>query len=300
MPRRVLLLIVGAAAVCLVPWTIYLAGVLPDHHRIGEWRLAWVGFDIALLCCFALATYLGLRRRRAAVPMLAATAAMLLCDAWFDVVFDWSSHDRWESVLLAVCAEVPMAVILVGQARILLVGGMPSRQLTTRDIEINSDGSYLELTRTLRGIAPVRTDTLATRMGLPVTEVTARLVTLAQAGHVRRGWDGRWRSASLNIRQPDPGDERFAAYLDQKYERELELLTWALEHRTEFGPWATGSRAVLHLTEADLARFDAEYNDLLTRYCLLHNKPEPGTREIALRMYGFPYPQDSTEPVQHS
>ncbi|ALG08454.1 hypothetical protein [Kibdelosporangium phytohabitans] len=77
MSRRLLLLVVGGAAVLLVPWTIYLAGVLPDHHRIGEWRLAWVGFDIALVCCFAVAVRLGLRRRRAAVPMMAATAAML-------------------------------------------------------------------------------------------------------------------------------------------------------------------------------------------------------------------------------
>jgi len=99
----------------------------------------------------------------------------------------------------------------------------------------------------------------------------------------------------LNIRQPDPADERFAAYLDQKYEHELRLLTWAVEHRTEFGQWATGSRAILHMTEVDLARFDAEYNDLLTRYCLLHNKPEPGTREVALRLYGFPYPHDLPE-----
>jgi hypothetical protein len=35
------------------------------------------------------------RRRRAAVPLLAAMAALLLCDAWFDVVLDWTSPDRW-------------------------------------------------------------------------------------------------------------------------------------------------------------------------------------------------------------
>src|SRR4051812_50174958 len=95
MPRRVLLLIVGAAAVCLVPWTIYLAGVLPDHHRIGEWRLAWVGFDIALLVCFALATYLGLRRRRGAVPVLPATAPVPPRGARFGRGVDRSRHHRW-------------------------------------------------------------------------------------------------------------------------------------------------------------------------------------------------------------
>nr|WP_052478149.1 hypothetical protein [Kibdelosporangium sp. MJ126-NF4]CEL16431.1 hypothetical protein [Kibdelosporangium sp. MJ126-NF4]CTQ90383.1 hypothetical protein [Kibdelosporangium sp. MJ126-NF4] len=294
MSRRLLLLIVGAAAVLLVPWTIYLAAVLPDHHRIGEWRLAWVGFDIALLCCFAVAAWLGLRRRRAAVPVLAATSALLLCDAWFDVVFDWSSHDRWTSVLMAVCAEVPMAVVLAWQAKILLTGGMPSRRLDARDIEINSDESYRELTRALNSIAPATADDLATVLGLPGKEVAAKLATLAKAGHVRKGRDGRWHGASLNLEQPDPAetDERMAAYLEQKYQNELGLLTWAARNRTEFGPWATGSRAVVHLSETDLARFDAEYNDLLTRYCLLHNKPGPGTRELALRFYAFPFPQD--------
>ncbi|ALG08453.1 hypothetical protein [Kibdelosporangium phytohabitans] len=68
-----------------------------------------------------------------------------------------------------------------------------------------------------------------------------------------------------------------AAYLEQKYQSELRLLTWAARIRTEFGPWAAGSRAVIHLSEADLARFDTEYNDLFTRYCLLHDKPEQGT-----------------------
>ncbi|ONI75260.1 hypothetical protein ALI144C_41755 [Actinosynnema sp. ALI-1.44] len=294
MPRRLLLLIVGAAAVCLVPWTIYLAGVLPDHHRVGEWRLAWVGFDIALLCCFAVALWLGLRRRRAAVPVLAATAAMLLCDAWFDVVFDWSSHDRWSSVVMAVCAEVPMAVVLLWQAKVLLNGGMPSRRLTARDVEMNNAGSYRELSRALSDNGPTSADTLATVLGMPGDDVAAKLTALAQAGHARQGRDGRWRTTPLNLLQPDPAetDDQMAAYLEQKYQNELRLLTWAVRNRTEFGAWATGSRAVLHLSEADLARFTAEYDELLTRYCLLHNKPEPDTRELALRFYGFPFPRE--------
>jgi hypothetical protein len=89
MIRRVLLVFLGAAAVCLVPWTGYLAQTLPDRYEASQWRTAWVGFDVALACCFAGAAWLGLRRR-AAVPLLVAAAALLCCDAWFDVVLDWA------------------------------------------------------------------------------------------------------------------------------------------------------------------------------------------------------------------
>lgn len=123
MIRRVLLAFIGVGAVVLVPWTTYLAGTLPDDHG----RLAWVGFDIALACCFAVATWLGARRRRGAVP----------------------AH-----------------------------------------------------------------------------------------------------------------------------------------HRDDFGPWGKGERATAHLTEA-------EYHELATRYCLLRTGRAPGTREVAIRFYAFPVPQEA-------
>lgn len=72
--RRFLLFFLGAAAVCLVSWIVYLANTLPDQFDTGQWRAAWVGFDVALLGCFASAAWLGVRRRRAAVPLLAATS----------------------------------------------------------------------------------------------------------------------------------------------------------------------------------------------------------------------------------
>src|SRR4029079_15256047 len=69
MSRRVLRAFVGSAAAGLLPWTIYLAQTLPDRHASNSWKLAWVGFDTGLLLLFAAATVLGLRRRRAAVPL---------------------------------------------------------------------------------------------------------------------------------------------------------------------------------------------------------------------------------------
>jgi hypothetical protein len=65
------------------------------------------------------------------------------------------------------------------------------------------------------------------------------------------------------------------------------------------GPWGKGERAAVHLTADELARFDAEYLDLLTRYCLLRSGPAEGTRPVLVRFYAFPQElaeQDLAEP----
>lgn len=294
-----LLVFLGAAAVCLVPWTVYLAHTLPDRHDSGQWRVAWVGFDVALLCCFAGAAWLGRRRRRAAVPLLAATAALLFCDAWFDVLLDWNSSDRWVSVALAVFAELPIAVFLLVTARRLLTGEMRRRAVTIRDIEVHDDEGYQQL---LGGL-PATSRELPQRTGLPEAEVARRLEVLSDAGFVRQQRDGRWHELPRYLREPRPDDfsephrSRVAAYLDELYDRELELLSWAAEHRDEFGPWGKAQRASARLTEPELRELEAEYLELLTRYVRLRGRPAPGVRHVQLRFFAFPAPGDHTRAV---
>jgi hypothetical protein len=131
-----LLLFLVVAAVALVPWIGFLLVSLPDQYQTRHWRLAWVGFDVALVVCLASAAWLGWRRRRAAVPLLVATAALLCCDAWFDVVLDWNSPDRWLSLATAVLVEIPIAVLLAVRARSIVAAGVTSRELTVHDIEV--------------------------------------------------------------------------------------------------------------------------------------------------------------------
>jgi hypothetical protein len=287
--RRLLLVFLGAAAVCLVPWTVYLANTLPDQFDTGQWRAAWVGFDFALLCCFAGAAWLGLRRRRAAVPLLAVTAALLLCDAWFDVLLDWESPDRWTSVALAVFAELPIAVVLLVAARRLLTGEMRRRALTIRDIEVHDDPRCQELFRYL----PATAEELA---GAGLGDVERILDRLAADGFVRRQRDGRWVALPQSLWEPRPDEfdepyrTRVAAFLDEKYGEELALLSWAARHRDEFGPWGRAQRASARLTELELREFEAEYLELLTRYVRLRGRPAPGVRRLAVRFYAFPTP----------
>ncbi len=111
-----------------MPWSGYLAVTLPDEYATGQWRLTWVGFDLALAGCLALGLWLGLRRRRAAVPLLAATAALLFSDAWFDISLGWASPELAGSIALALLVEIPFGVLLLVWARRLISDGMRHRQ----------------------------------------------------------------------------------------------------------------------------------------------------------------------------
>jgi hypothetical protein len=294
MIRRLLLAFVVVAAAVLLPWTWYLAHTLPDRFDTAQWRLAWVGFDIALAGCFASTAWLGWRRRRAALPLMAATAALLCCDAWFDVVLDSGGADWWVSALMAGLVELPIAGFLAWRARHLLVGGMPSRALTPAHIDIHASGSDQALLRQLNDGGPADLDTLAAALDRPAAELRDALDRLRAAGLVRRRLDRRWRSTPLDLRMPRPEEvdeairPQVRAYLDAKYDRERRILTRAARERERLGVWGRAHRAAAHLTEAELDRFDTELNDLIIRYCLLHDRPSSGTRRMALRYYGFP------------
>ena len=296
MIRRLLLVFLCGAAVFLVPWTVYLGYTLPTTFDTGQWNVAWVGFDTGLVCCFAAAAWLGWRRHRAAVPMLAATAALLCCDAWFDVMLDWASPDRWTSVAMALGAELPIAGLLLWRARTLLVGPRP-RTLTLRDIEVRTNPTCQRLLTALGGSRQADAATLAGELAWPVGEVEAMLRELRAAGYVRsRG--GRWRQTVMSTTMPRPEDfdgaqrEQVERFVNAKFDHELRLFGWAAEHRDEFGEWAKGHRATIRLSAAELAAFNAEYEELIARYGLRHRSTSD-EREVAVRFYAFPNPADS-------
>jgi len=96
----------------LVPWTLYLFATLPSRHlQAGYYDLAWGGFDLALATLFV-ATGVGLLGRRLWVQSTAtATATMLVCDAWFDVLSSRPGSERLIAIVLAVTAELPTAAV---------------------------------------------------------------------------------------------------------------------------------------------------------------------------------------------
>jgi predicted branched-subunit amino acid permease len=98
------------AALALVPWTLWLTFSLPSKHVAHHYDVAWVGFDIALGAMFGLTARAAVRRSELLAPVAAATAAMLVCDAWFDVVTS-TPPERLEALLQAGFAELPLAAL---------------------------------------------------------------------------------------------------------------------------------------------------------------------------------------------
>jgi hypothetical protein len=111
--NRVALMAISAAF--LVPWSVYLGVSLPSRYVARNWTLTWVGFDVALALLFAGTAVLGALRRELVALTAFASGVLLLCDAWFDITTA-NSHDRLVSILIAVVAEVPIAVVLISSA----------------------------------------------------------------------------------------------------------------------------------------------------------------------------------------
>ena len=96
----------------LIPWTIYLAGSLPSEQVSTNYDAAWTGFDVLLALTLVSTAYFALRRSRYLATTAAATAALLVVDAWFDVLTT-PGVQRIESILLAAFVELPLAAVCI-------------------------------------------------------------------------------------------------------------------------------------------------------------------------------------------
>src|ERR1035438_10339079 len=106
--------------VVVAVWIGVLAVKLPRYYRVGGWRGAWVGFDLALLAAFAATGWAAWRRRQVLLICLVVLATLLCCDAWFDVVLDARTKGFELSLLSAVVIELPLAALAGWGARRLL------------------------------------------------------------------------------------------------------------------------------------------------------------------------------------
>jgi hypothetical protein len=96
----------------LLPWIAYLAYSLPSRQVSADYDVAWAGFDVMLLAALAGTGYFALRRSRYLATAAAAAAALLVVDAWFDVMTTLPGQ-RLEPVALAAGVELPLAAVCV-------------------------------------------------------------------------------------------------------------------------------------------------------------------------------------------
>lgn len=109
------------ASLFMIVWIVVLLLTLPSRYVAGQWRVAWVGYDLALLVLLAAMAWAVWRRRHIAIPIMIVTATLLLCDAWFDVTLSWGGREGWASILTALACEIPLGVLLMIRARTVIV-----------------------------------------------------------------------------------------------------------------------------------------------------------------------------------
>jgi hypothetical protein len=118
--RNVALAVAIACCIFLCAWIGVLAVTLPDTYRSAGWRGAWIGFDVAELLGFAAIAWTAWRGKQLLIVCLVVTATLLCADAWFDLTLDWGSNAFGLSLVSALCAELPLAVLMIFGARRLL------------------------------------------------------------------------------------------------------------------------------------------------------------------------------------
>jgi len=118
--RRWFLLATIGCCLALAAWIGVLAVTLPRFYRSGDWRGAWVGFDLAELVAFAATAWAAWRGRQVLIMCLLVLATLLFADAWFDVTLDVRTNGFLWSLLSALLVEIPLAVAALLAARRLL------------------------------------------------------------------------------------------------------------------------------------------------------------------------------------
>jgi hypothetical protein len=99
-----------ACSLVLVPWTVYLALSLPSRQLSPHYNIAWAGFDVLEIMALGSTGYFALRRSRYLAITAAAASALLIVDAWFDIMT--SPRQRIpEAIVLAAFVELPLAAV---------------------------------------------------------------------------------------------------------------------------------------------------------------------------------------------
>jgi hypothetical protein len=95
-------------SILMIPWTVFIALVLPSRQVSTHYDLAWTGFDGMLLVALAGTAYFALRRSHYLSLAASSAGTLLIVDAWFDVLTSRSA-DRLLTIVFAAIIELPLA-----------------------------------------------------------------------------------------------------------------------------------------------------------------------------------------------
>jgi hypothetical protein len=127
-------------AAVLVPWIAIASILLPSHQLSENYDVAWAGYDVGLLIGLVWTALSALRRSRQLPIAASATGALLLADAWFDVLTSPGGWDLVEAIAMSLFAELPLGALCfwlafhsqeVAERRLVLLTG--GRRLSRTD-----------------------------------------------------------------------------------------------------------------------------------------------------------------------
>jgi hypothetical protein len=107
----------AVAAVVLVPWIAFLVRSLPSTHAASHWDIAWAGFDGGLALLLVAVAIAAQRRSSWLEGAATAAAALLVVDAWFDVLTSSSHLELGIAIGEAALVELPLAALCLLIAR---------------------------------------------------------------------------------------------------------------------------------------------------------------------------------------
>jgi hypothetical protein len=158
--RQLGLLVLMGCCIFLAVWIAILMLELPRQFTASHWRGVWVGLDIAELAGFAATAWASWRQRQVLIFCMVFTGTLLLGDAWFDLVLDYGSSGFTMSVLSAVFAELPLALLLFTGARrlvratvevVMTLEGVPGKVPPLWRVPLFADGLAETLPARFRG-----------------------------------------------------------------------------------------------------------------------------------------------------
>jgi len=118
--RRFGLIFMMACCLGLAAWIAILILTLPMRYTSHDWRGVWVGLDIAELAGFAATAWAAWNQRQVLIVLMHITGTLLVCDAWFDLALAWGSRGFTMSLITALAAELPLALLLFAGSRRLV------------------------------------------------------------------------------------------------------------------------------------------------------------------------------------
>ena len=124
-------------AAILLPWIVIAAVTLPSRQLSQNYDVAWAGYDVGLLLGLVWTAFSALRRSSRLPIAAASTGALLIADAWFDVLTSPGGWDLAEAVAMSAFAELPLAALCfwlafhsqeVAERRLILLAGRGRRR----------------------------------------------------------------------------------------------------------------------------------------------------------------------------